>query len=64
MQEGAGAVVITEEALRADAVAELGELFAGQLAWSDLPLLIFSGAAARAQNGPLEAARDSSATSP
>ena len=53
MQEGAGAIVVTEDLLRAEAVAELGELFAGQLPWSDLPLLIFS-AGRETQNGPLE----------
>ncbi len=53
MQEGAGAILVTEDLLRAEAVAELGELFAGQLPWSDLPLLIFSAGRER-QNGPLE----------
>ena len=42
MQEGAGAVVVTEDVLRPDAVTQLGELFTEQLPWSDLPLLIFS----------------------
>jgi two-component system, sensor histidine kinase len=42
MAEGAGAIVVTEDVLGARAVAELGELLAGQLPWSDLPLLIFS----------------------
>ena len=42
MQEGAGAILVTEDVLSAEAVSELGELFAGQLPWSDLPLLIFS----------------------
>jgi len=53
MQEGAGAIVVTEDLLRPEAVAELGELFAGQLPWSDLPLLIFSGGR-ETQNSPLE----------
>jgi signal transduction histidine kinase/ActR/RegA family two-component response regulator len=53
MQEGAGAIVVTEDLLRPEAIAELGELFAGQLAWSDLPLLIFS-AGRDGQGGPLE----------
>ncbi len=42
MQEGAGAIILTEDVLDQRAVAELGELLAGQLPWSDLPLLIFS----------------------
>src|SRR5262245_13821214 len=40
--EGAGAVVVTEDVLQPDAVDVLAEMFARQLAWSDLPLLIFS----------------------
>jgi signal transduction histidine kinase/CheY-like chemotaxis protein len=53
MQEGAGAVVVTEDLLSRGAVAELGELFAGQLPWSDLPLLIFS-TGGEGPAGPLE----------
>jgi signal transduction histidine kinase/CheY-like chemotaxis protein len=40
--DGAGAVIVTEDVLSSKAVGELGGMFAGQLPWSDLPLLIFS----------------------
>src|SRR5262245_5434373 len=40
--EGAGAVVVTEDVLRPDAMDALADMFARQLAWSDLALLIFS----------------------
>jgi two-component system, sensor histidine kinase len=48
--EGAGAVLVTEDVLMPRAVKELGEMFRGQLPWSDLPLLIFS--AGRDGDGP------------
>jgi signal transduction histidine kinase/ActR/RegA family two-component response regulator len=51
--EGAGAVLLTEDVLSAQAVGELGGMFAGQLPWSDLPLLIFS-AGHEAGSRPLE----------
>jgi signal transduction histidine kinase/CheY-like chemotaxis protein len=40
--EGAGAVTVTDDILSPKAVGELGGMFAGQLPWSDLPLLVFS----------------------
>src|SRR5215813_7664709 len=42
IEEGAGAVVVTEDVLGLDAVDALADMFRGQLPWSDLPLLIFS----------------------
>jgi two-component system, sensor histidine kinase len=53
MEEGAGAILVTEDVLGAEAVAELGELLSGQLPWSDLPLLIFS-AGREERRGALE----------
>jgi signal transduction histidine kinase/ActR/RegA family two-component response regulator len=40
--EGASAVIVTEDVLLPDAVDALADMFARQLPWSDLPLLIFS----------------------
>ena len=40
--EGAGAVVLTQEALRPPALARLAGALSGQPPWSDLPVLVFS----------------------
>ena len=39
---GAGAVIVADEALQPDTIAGLLELLAGQLPWSDLPLIVFT----------------------
>jgi signal transduction histidine kinase/ActR/RegA family two-component response regulator len=57
IRSGAGAVLITEEALTPDTAAELAEVFHGQLPWSDLPLLVFSGGAVRRETLPPAVAR-------
>ena len=41
--EGAGALVVAEEALSASSLACLDEMLARQPAWSDLPLLVLTG---------------------
>ena len=53
MEDGAGAIVVTEDVLSKEAVAELGDLLGSQLPWSDLPLLIFS-AGREQRRGSLE----------
>jgi DNA-binding response OmpR family regulator len=40
---GAGAAVLAEEALPPDGVERLAEALAGQLSWSDFPLLVLAG---------------------
>lgn len=52
MAEGAGAVLLTEEVLTPEAIEELSETFRNQLAWSDLPVLLFSGGAGRRDSLP------------
>ncbi|HEY6928200.1 MAG TPA: ATP-binding protein, partial [Thermoanaerobaculia bacterium] len=49
IQAGAGAVVLTEEALTPAALNDLSEIFASQLPWSDLPVLVFCGSEARSE---------------
>ena len=49
IRRGAGALLLTEEALTATALEELARIFASQLPWSELPLLVFSGGRARAE---------------
>ena len=59
ISEGAGAVLMTEEVLTPEAIEELGEIFRNQLAWSDLPVLVFSAGEGRRdapQAGPAVAA--------
>jgi signal transduction histidine kinase/CheY-like chemotaxis protein len=41
--EGAGAIVMTEEALSDPRIADLGAVLADQPAWSDIPVLLFAG---------------------
>lgn len=41
LEEGAGAAVVTEEALTAVTIAALAKFLKAQPAWSDLPLLLF-----------------------
>lgn len=50
LREGMGVVLVTEEALVADVMAELTELLQAQPSWSDLPVLL------------LQASRDSAAS--
>ncbi|HEY2901081.1 MAG TPA: histidine kinase dimerization/phospho-acceptor domain-containing protein, partial [Polyangia bacterium] len=45
-KKGAGAAILTEEALTTPVVRQLGEALATQLPWSDFPLLIFTSKAA------------------
>jgi signal transduction histidine kinase/CheY-like chemotaxis protein len=42
LSEGAGAVVLTQEALRPAGLAQLAGVLRGQPPWSDLPVLVFS----------------------
>jgi signal transduction histidine kinase len=49
IQAGAGSVVLTEEALTPAALNDLSEIFASQLPWSDLPVLVFCGSEARSE---------------
>ena len=44
VQDGAGLAVLTEEALYGEAVDEMLRALAGQPAWSDMPLLLLTGA--------------------
>ena len=44
IKEGAGAVIITEEALPLEAVSEIVVTLASQPPWSEIPLIILSGA--------------------
>jgi signal transduction histidine kinase/FixJ family two-component response regulator len=46
---GAGAIVLTEEALTPEGVDDLAEIFSTQLPWSDLPVLVFCATEARAE---------------
>ena len=46
---GAGALLLTEEALDAASMEGLARIFASQLPWSDLPLLVFSGGGRRVE---------------
>ncbi len=48
--EGAGAVLLAEETLVPAAVGKLAETLATQPAWSDLPIVIFTGAGATIQS--------------
>src|SRR5579864_7450216 len=50
--DGAGAVLLTEEALTPEAAEALAGIFQGQLPWSDLPLLVFSGGAVKRETLP------------
>lgn len=43
LKQGAGAVVVAEEALDAPAIAELSRTLEGQPPWSDMPVLILTG---------------------
>lgn len=45
MKEGVGAVVVTEEALSPSAVTELANQLKDQPAWSEIPVVILTGAA-------------------
>jgi signal transduction histidine kinase/CheY-like chemotaxis protein len=46
---GAGAIVLTEEALTPEGVDDLAEIFSGQLPWSDLPVLVFCATETRSE---------------
>jgi signal transduction histidine kinase len=50
MDEGVGAVLLAEETLLPAAVARLAENLAAQPPWSDLPIVIFTGAGATIQS--------------
>jgi len=43
IEQGAGVVIVTEEALDNDTMNRLGRLLADQLPWSDMPVLILTG---------------------
>lgn len=43
IDEGAGAGIITEEALSAEAIGLLGQSVAAQATWSDFPMLVLTG---------------------
>ncbi len=47
IQAGAGAVLLTEDALDSRAAEQLAETFQTQLSWSDLALLLFSSSASK-----------------
>ena len=49
IREGAGAALMTEEGLSATAVADLAGVLANQPAWSNLPVLVFSGGEAKGE---------------
>ena len=49
LQRGAGALLLTEEALNPASLEELARIFASQLPWSELPLLVFSGGEGRVE---------------
>ncbi|HEY1250787.1 MAG TPA: hybrid sensor histidine kinase/response regulator [Thermoanaerobaculia bacterium] len=49
MEQGAGALLLTEEVLTARTIRDLAEIFRTQLPWSDLPVLVFCGGEARAE---------------
>ncbi|HEX4748674.1 MAG TPA: ATP-binding protein [Bryobacteraceae bacterium] len=51
IREGAGAVIIGEEALRAKVIDSLAEDLRNQPSWSDLPLLIMTSAGEETQGG-------------
>jgi signal transduction histidine kinase/ActR/RegA family two-component response regulator len=42
--DGVGAIILTEEALPPEAMNELGAILIGQAPWSELPIVILSGA--------------------
>lgn len=46
MKEGVAAIIATEEALHGDGMMELNRALANQPAWSEIPIVIFTGAAA------------------
>lgn len=50
--EGAGAVLLTEEVLTPETIDELADTFRSQLAWSDLPVLVFSAGEGRRDSLP------------
>ena len=55
MEQGAGALLLTEEVLSASALRDLAEIFQTQLPWSDLPVIVLTqaGIAARRQMAEL-----------
>jgi signal transduction histidine kinase len=50
LREGAGALLLTEEVLTPETIADLAEVLGSQLPWSDLPVLVFAGAENRAES--------------
>ena len=50
IREGVGALLLTEEILTTETIADLAEVLRSQLPWSDLPVLVFVGAQNRAEN--------------
>ncbi len=46
MRDGAGAIIATEEALHGEDMIEFSRALANQPAWSEIPIVIFTGAAA------------------
>ena len=54
-EEGAAALMIAEEVFVSAGLQELRALLAEQSAWSDIPLLIFTGTPAAAQRRPINA---------
>ncbi len=57
MRQGAGAVLLTEEALTAGTMDQLVEIFSSQLPWSDLPVLVFSSRGSQGETLPLATRR-------
>jgi signal transduction histidine kinase/CheY-like chemotaxis protein len=49
IRQGAGAVLVTEDGLSVTAVADLAQVLANQPAWSNLPVLVFSGGEERGE---------------
>jgi signal transduction histidine kinase/CheY-like chemotaxis protein len=49
IRQGAGVVLVTEDGLSVTAVADLAQVLADQPAWSNLPVLVFSGGEERGE---------------
>ena len=50
LREGVGALLLTEEVLTAETIADLAEVLRSQLPWSDLPVLVFVAAQNQAES--------------
>jgi signal transduction histidine kinase/ActR/RegA family two-component response regulator len=50
LRAGVGALLLTEEVLTPETIADLAEVLGSQLPWSDLPVLVFAGAQNREES--------------